>query len=168
MRTLDGPVVEATRGEGAPRVLTARAQTLTPRAPVDSGPGRLEPRRLTARPAVGGDHDGSGLAQVVQLERPVPLKTSGAQRHDVVAGVTSLGPAPVRGLVRQPWQSEHHRLGGRAGTGEAARSHGRCGSLPQVRAAVRNSARGVMRGAGETNIAAAGRIEPRRRGRREP
>jgi hypothetical protein len=138
----------------------AVAETLTATEPVDSGHGRLAPRRLTASTALVGYSDWPGLSQVFQLERPVTLKTSGAPRHDVVYGVTRLGPAragpkSALGLVRHHWQIENNVHWVRDGTFDEDRSQVRCGSIPQVMAAFRNTAIGLRRWAGETNIAAA-------------
>jgi predicted transposase YbfD/YdcC len=139
---------------------TVLAETMTASETVDSGHGRIEPRRLTTSTALVGYSDWPGLAQVFQVERSVTLKKSGAQRHDVVYGVTSLGPeraGPERvlGLVRQHWQIENQVHGVRDGTFDEDRSQVRCGSIPQVMATFRNTAIGLMRWAGETNIAAA-------------
>jgi hypothetical protein len=100
-----------------------------------------------------------GLGQVVPRERHVALKTSGTQRPEVVYGVPRLGPdragaARWLGLVRQHWHLEHKRPWGRAVTRAEDRSQGRSGSIPQVRAAFRHTAIGLMPWAGETNIAA--------------
>lgn len=139
---------------------TALAETLTATETVDSGHGRIEQRRLTASTALVGYSDWPGLAQVFQLERHVTRKTSGAQRHDVVYGVTSLsperaGPESVLGLIRQHWQIENNVHWVRDVTFDEDRSQVRCGSIPQVMAAFRNTAIGLMRWAGETSIAAA-------------
>jgi predicted transposase YbfD/YdcC len=127
---------------------------------VDSGHGRIEQRRLTASSALVGYSDWPGLAQVFQMERSVTMKKSEEQRHEVVYGVTSLGPdqaGPERllGLVRQHWQIENKVHGVRDVTCDEDRSQGRCGSIPQVMAAFHNTAIGLMHWAGETNIAAA-------------
>ena len=58
-------------------------------------------------------------------------------------------------LVRQPWQMENQVHGVGDVPGDAERSQVRCGSIPQVMAAFRQPVIGLMRGAGETNIAAA-------------
>jgi len=94
------------------------------------------------------------------VERSVTIKKSGAQRHEVVSGVTSLGPEQagperVLGLVRQHWEIENKVHWVRDVTFDEDRSQVRCGSIPQVMAAFRNTAIGLMRRAGETNIAAA-------------
>ena len=136
------------------------AATMTATETVDSGHGRLEQRRLTASVALVGYSDWPGLTQVFQLERGVIMKKSGEQRHDVVYGVTSLGPAqagPERllRLVRQHWQIENKVHWVRDVTFDEDRSQVRCGSIPQIMAAFRNTAIGLMHWAGETNIAAA-------------
>jgi predicted transposase YbfD/YdcC len=136
------------------------AETMTASETVDSGHGRIEQRRLTASTALVGYGDWPGLAQVFQVERHVTMKKSGAQRDEVVYGVTSLGPERagpehVLGLVRQHWQIENKVHWVRDVTFDEDRSQVRCGSIPQVMAAFRNTAIGLMRWAGETNIAAA-------------
>ena len=88
------------------------------------------------------------------------MKKSEAQRHEVVYGVTSLGPdragpEPLLSLVRQHWQIENKVHWVRDVTFDEDRSQVRCGSIPQVMAAFRNTAIGLMHWAGEMNIAAA-------------
>jgi len=128
----------------------------------DVGHGRLEQRRVTRSTALVGYSDGPGLAQVCHIERRMTMKASRAHRSDVVDGVTGLSPdqaGPERwlGLVRQHGQIEHKVHGVRDGTFAEDRSHVRCGSIPQVMAAFRNTALGLIRQAGATNIAAAWR-----------
>ena len=139
---------------------TVLAETMTASETVDSGHGRIEHRRLTTSTALVGYSDWPGLAQVFQVERRVTLKKRGTQRHEVVDGVTSLGPeraGPERvlGLVRQHWQIENNVHWVRDVTCDEDRSQVRCGSISQVMAAVRTTAIGLMRCDGETNIAAA-------------
>jgi predicted transposase YbfD/YdcC len=138
----------------------ASAETVTTAEIVDSGHGRLEQRRLTASSALVGYSDWPGLAQVFQIERSVTLKKQGEQRHDVVYGVTSLrldqaDPKQLLGLVRQHWQIENQVHWVRDVTFDEDRSQVRCGSIPQVMAAFRNTVIGLMHWAGDTNIAAA-------------
>jgi len=88
------------------------------------------------------------------------MKASAAQRSDVVYGGTSLspeqaGPERLLGLVRQHWQLEHKAHWVRDVTFAEDRSQVRSGSIPQVMAAFRNTAIGLMHWVGETNIAAA-------------
>jgi predicted transposase YbfD/YdcC len=138
----------------------ASVETMASVETVDSGHGRIEQRRLTASPALVGYSDWPGLAQVFQLERTVILKKSAVQHHEVVYGVTSLspdqaGPEQLLSLVRQHWQIENQVHWVRDVTFDEDRSQVRCGSIPQVLAAFRNTAIGLMHWAGETNIAAA-------------
>jgi predicted transposase YbfD/YdcC len=139
---------------------TALAKTMTACDTMDHGHGRLEERRLTASTALVEYSDWPGLAQVFQVERRVTVKQSGAQRAEAVYGVTSLSPERARPerllrLVRQHWQIENQVHWVRDVTFDEDRSQVRCGSIPQVMAAFRNTAIGLMHWAGETNIAAA-------------
>lgn len=136
------------------------AKTMAIAETVDSGHGRIEQRRLTASSALVGYSDWPGLAQVFQLERGVTLKTREGQRHEVVYGVTSLGPEQagpeqLLSLVRQHWQIENQGHWVRDVTFDEDRSQVRCGSIPQIMAAFRNTAIGLLHWAGEANIAAA-------------
>jgi len=88
------------------------------------------------------------------------MKKPGEQRHEVVYGVTSLSldqaaPERLLGLVRQHWQIENPVHGVRDVTFDEDRSQVRCGSIPQVMAAFRNTVIGLRHWAGETNMAAA-------------
>jgi hypothetical protein len=87
---------------------------------------------------------------------------TGQERVEVVYGVTRLRPeqAPperLLALVRGQWQIEQKSPWVRDGTFDEDRSQVRCGHMPQVMAALRNTAMGLLRGAGHANIAAAGR-----------
>jgi predicted transposase YbfD/YdcC len=140
--------------------LPTRAEPLAAMETVDAGHGRLEQRRLTTSTALVGYSDWPGLAQVFQLERRTTRKKTGEQRHEVVYGVTSLSPARadpehLLRLVRQHWQIENQVHWIRDVTFDEDRSQVRVGSIPQVMAAFRNTAIGLMHWAGETNIAAA-------------
>jgi len=78
----------------------------------------------------------------------------------VVYGVTSLRPeraTPARllALVRGQWQIENQAHWVRDVTCDEDRSQVRCGNLPQIMAAVRNTVIGLLRDAGYANIAAA-------------
>jgi hypothetical protein len=59
------------------------------------------------------------------------------------------------GLVRQHWSIENTSYWVRDVAFDEDRSQVRCGSIPQVMAAFRNTTMGLMRCAGKTNIAAA-------------
>lgn len=127
---------------------------------VDSGHGRIEQRNLTTSEALVGYSDGPGLAQVFALGRHVVIPKTGQARVEVVYGVTSLEPAratPGRllELVRGPWHIENKSHWGRDVTFDEDRSQVRGGNIPQVMAALRKTAIGLLRQAGYTNIAAA-------------
>jgi predicted transposase YbfD/YdcC len=127
---------------------------------VDLGHGRIEQRNLTTSEALVGYSDWPGLAQVFELGRHVMFQKTGKERVEVVYGVTSLRPeraTPERllALVRGQWQIENTSHWVRDVTFDADRSQVRCGSIPQVMAALRNTAYGLLRWAGHTNIAAA-------------
>jgi predicted transposase YbfD/YdcC len=129
---------------------------------VDYGHGRIEQRRLRTSDVLVGYSDWPGLAQVFQLERQVISKKTGAVREEVVMGVTSLASeradaARLLTLVRGHWRIENHSHWVRDVTFDEERSQVRCGNIPQVMAALRNTVIGLMRRAGYTNIAAAGR-----------
>jgi predicted transposase YbfD/YdcC len=127
---------------------------------VDMGHGRIEQRTLTASSALAGISSWPGLAQVFQLERQVTRKKTGKERDEVVYGVSSLGPeratpSQLLALVRGQWQIENRSHWVRDVTFDEDRSQVRCGSIPQVMAALRNTTIGLLRTAGYANIAAA-------------
>jgi len=127
---------------------------------VDGGHGRIEQRRLETSAILIGYSDWPGLGQVFPLERQVVSKKTGEVRAEVVAGVTSLAPeradaARLLALVRGHWHIENKSHGVRDVTFAEDRSQVRCGNIPQVMAALRNTVIGLTRWAGETNIAAA-------------
>jgi predicted transposase YbfD/YdcC len=132
----------------------------TAAATLDCGHGRIEQRGLQTSNVLLGYSDWPGLAQVFQLERQIILKKTGEVRTEVVAGVTSLTPeranaARLLALVRGQWQIEHPSHWVRDVTFDEDRSQVRCGNIPHVMAALRNTVIGLMRSAGDTNIAAA-------------
>jgi predicted transposase YbfD/YdcC len=127
---------------------------------VDGGHGRIEPRRLETSDVLVGYSDWPGLAQVLQRERQVISKKTGAVREEVVAGVTSRAPeraeaARLLALVRGHWHSENKSHWVREVTFDEDRSQVRCGNIPQVLAAWRHTVIGLTRWAGKTNVAAA-------------
>src|SRR5215475_10963575 len=111
---------------------------------VDLGHGRIEQRNITTSEALVGYSDWPGLAQVFALGRHVMLQKTGEERVEVGYGVTSLRPeraTPERllALVRGQWQIENKSHGGREMTFDEDRSQVRCGNIPQVMAALRNT-----------------------------
>jgi predicted transposase YbfD/YdcC len=127
---------------------------------VDIGHGRIEQRNITTSEALVGYNDWPGLAQVFEIGRHVITKKTGEERVEVVYGVTSLRPERVTpgqllAFVRGHWHIENKSHWVRDVTFDEDRSQVRCGNIPQVMAALRNTTIGVLRWAGHTNIAAA-------------
>ena len=127
---------------------------------MDIGHGRIEQRNITTSEALVGYSDWPGLAQVFELGRDVIIQKTGQERVEVVYGVTSLSPeraTPERvlALVRGHWQIENKSHWVRDVTFDEDRSQVRCGNIPHVMAALRNTTIGLLRWAGYTNIAAA-------------
>jgi predicted transposase YbfD/YdcC len=135
-------------------------ETRTVAETVDGGHGRIEHRRLYTSDVLVGYSDWPALAQVFHLERQVLSKKTGEIREEVVTGVTSLAPeradaARLLALVRGHWHIENKSHWVREVTFDEDRSQVRCGNIPQVLAALRNTVIGLARWAGETNMAAA-------------
>jgi predicted transposase YbfD/YdcC len=127
---------------------------------IDIGHGRIEQRNIATSEALVGYSDWPGLAQVFELGRHVIIQNTGEERVEVVYGVTSLRPeratpGHLLALVRGHWQIENKSHWVRDVTFDEDRSQVRCGNIPQVMAALRNTAIGLLRWAGHTNIAAA-------------
>jgi Transposase DDE domain len=126
----------------------------------DRGHGRLEQRPITTSEALVGYNAWPGLAQVFEIGRHVLTKKTGEERGEVVYGVTSrrperVSPGQLLAFVRGHWHIENKSHWVHDVTFDADRSQVRCGNIPHVMAALRNTAIGVLRGAGHTNIAAA-------------
>jgi hypothetical protein len=131
-------------------------------AEYDTGHGRVERRQLQLTATVAGKWGWAGLAQGFRLERWARESKSGKERQEVVYGITSLppplaGPAQLLRLTRGQWLIENRSHWVRDVTDGEDHSQARTGSLPQVMAAVRNTAIGLLRWAGHSNIAAATR-----------
>lgn len=138
------------------------AETLTRTETVDAGHGRIERRQLVASTALADYLSWPGLQQVFRVERTVTIKKTGQQHHEVVYGITSLAPdkadaARLLRLVRQHWRIENKSHWVRDVTFDEDRSQVRRGTIPQMMAALRNVAIGLMRLSGHQNIAAATR-----------
>jgi predicted transposase YbfD/YdcC len=127
---------------------------------LELGHGRIEHRHLLATGVEAGDEIWPGLKQVIKVERTILHKKSGKGSKEQVYGVTSLeqGRAEAGALLRmmrQHWTIENKSHWVRDVTYDEDRSQVRSGSIPQVMAALRNTVIGLMRYAGERNIAAA-------------
>jgi predicted transposase YbfD/YdcC len=127
---------------------------------VDIGHGRIEQRHITTSEALVGYSDWPGLAQVCEIGRYVITPKTGEERVEIVYGVTSLRPERVPpgqllAFVRGHWHIENKSPWVRDVTFDEDRSQVRCGNIPHVMAALRNTIIGLLRWAGHTNIAAA-------------
>jgi hypothetical protein len=90
----------------------------------------------------------------------VTRKQAGARRREVGYGIASLPPeradaARLLAYTRWHWHIENRSHWVRDVTFDEDRSPVRAGSIPQVMAALRNTVIGLLRSAGERNIAAA-------------
>jgi len=144
------------------RALAVVDDTVTKTESLDAGHGGIERRQLAASAAPADYLNWPGLQQVFRLGHTVTNKKTGTQRREIVYGVTSLAPvkadaARLLRLVRHHWRIENKSHWVRDVTFDEDRSQVRCGSIPQMMAALRNVAIGLMRLTGHKNIAAATR-----------
>lgn len=124
---------------------------------------RIEERVLrtsTALKECYGDDLWPGLQQVLQIKRTITDKQTGRTTTEVAYAITSLPPAratPAQLLKawREHWHIENKLHWVRDVTFDEDRSTVRTGNIPQVMAAVRNTAIGLLRLLGYTNIAQA-------------
>ena len=127
----------------------------------EAGHGRVEGRHLVASADVPeGYLNFPRVAQVFWLRRSVVRKRTGESREETVYGITSLsptqaGPKRLLTLIRGHWHIENKSHHVRDVTFDEDRSQARCGSIPQVLAAIRNVCIGLMRLHGHQSIAAA-------------
>src|SRR2546423_7798017 len=127
---------------------------------LDLGHGRIEKRKLQSSSALSDHELWPGLEQVFAIEREVTHQKSGKSSQEVGYGCTSLtkqraSAAMLLKLVRGHWTIESKSHWVRDVTFDEDRSQVREGNIPQVMAALRNTVIGLMRKAGESNIAAA-------------
>jgi predicted transposase YbfD/YdcC len=129
---------------------------------VEKGHGRQERREITVSSVLQGYTAWPGLEQVFKLERCRVHTRGGREEREVVYGLTSLsaaaaGPEQLLHLARTHWGIENglHRRRDVTFAEDATRLT--CGHAGHVMAALNNLVIGVLRHAGETNIAAARR-----------
>ena len=127
---------------------------------LDLGHGRIEKRKLQVSSALSDHELWPGLEQVFAIERQVTHQKSGKRSQEVVYGCTSLTKERASAevllkLVRGHWTIENRSHWVRDVTFDEDRSQVRQGNIPQVMAALRNMVIGLLRKAGESNIAAA-------------
>jgi predicted transposase YbfD/YdcC len=128
----------------------------------EAGHGRIERRELSCSEVLAGQHPFPGLAQIFRLVRERQGKKSGKREVEIAYGITSLaaqqaGPRRLLSLTRGHWKIENPSHYVRDVTYREDASQVRNGTVAQVLAALRNTAIGLMRVAGQENIAAATR-----------
>jgi predicted transposase YbfD/YdcC len=126
------------------------------------GHGRIERRELICSDVLAGEPLFPGLVQIFQLTRERREKKTGKREVEVTHGITSLtgkqaGARRLLALTRGHWRIENQSHYVRDVTYREDASQVREGTIAQVMAAVRNTAIGRLRVAGQTNIAAATR-----------
>lgn len=126
------------------------------------GHGRIERRELICSEVMAGQTAFPRLGQIFRVERERLTKKTGKRQVEVVCGITDLtakqaGPKRLLALTRGHWGIENRSHHVRDVTYDEDRSRVRNGTVAQVMAAMRNTAIGLMRLAGEPNIAAATR-----------
>ena len=132
---------------------------------LDKGHGRRERRTLRATTGLNAYLDWPGVAQVGRIESEV--KRDGETSQEVRYFITS-APRPLANAalllrwVRGHWSIENRSHYVRDVTFGEDASQIRKGSGPEVMAALRNAAIGLLRSTGVTNIAAALRRNTRR------
>ena len=136
------------------------ADTLTAAQTVNLHGDRIEERTLQASTALADYCDWPGLEQVFRLERQVTHKKIGVQTCQVVFGITSLASKQADAdrlldITRGHWGIENRLHWVRDVDFDEDHSRVRCGSAPQVMAAIRNLVIGLLRLAGYQRIAAA-------------
>lgn len=131
---------------------------------VDQHGGRVECRTLTASTALVGYSDWPGLGQILRMDRRVLHKATGrVLRQESAYAVTSLRPQQAAtpqllALWRRHWSIENQLHYIRDTTFDEDRSTARAGHAPQVMAAFRNAAIGLIRALGTTKVAAMCRL----------
>jgi predicted transposase YbfD/YdcC len=128
---------------------------------IDYGHGRIEERHLTVSDELPHYLDWPGVKQMFMVKRDTSFNKTGKKpRCETAYGITSCSPeqadaSQLQRLVRGHWHIENRSHWVRDVTFGEDRSQVRCGNIPQVMAAFRNTAIGVMRWLGYENIAAA-------------
>lgn len=127
---------------------------------LDCQHGRIEHRKIITTSALADCSVWPGLEQVFEIERRVIQHKSEQESYEQVYGITSLSrnrasAEELMEIVRQHWCIENKSHWVRDVIYEEDRSQVRKGSVPQVMAALRNTAIGLMRCRGESNIAGA-------------
>lgn len=128
---------------------------------VDVGHGRIEERSIVVSSVLSKqDEVWPGLEQIFELKRHRVEKKSSKVSMEVVYGVTSLSREKASAeellrIVRGHWEIENRSHWVRDVVYGEDQSQVRVGNVGQVMSALRNTAIGLMRLAGESNIARA-------------
>lgn len=125
----------------------------------EHGHGRAETRTLKATELSSGIGF-PGAAQVLRLTRTRTVRTTGKRTRETVYAITSLtvadaSPEQIAAWLRGHWVIENRLHWVRDVDYDEDRSQVHTGSGPQVMATLRNTAIGLLRLAGHTNIATA-------------
>lgn len=151
------------RALGEPVNQTARLKPRQART-VDVAHGRIETRILQCLVLPHGDDVPvwPAAAQVFRVQRISQNKKTGKKRSDVVCGISSLpdelaGAKQLLTLCRGHWGIENRSHHVRDTTFDEDRSRVRTKGIPQLMAALRNTAINLLRLDGRQNIAAATR-----------
>ena len=150
----DPSEVETRRFENLHAEVGAHLQTYTD---VETTKGRITTRTLTTSTLLTEHTDWPGLQQVYQYTTRQEQKNTGQVKSHVQYGITSLPPerasaADLLTLRRQHWTIENKRHWVRDAVFREDASTVRTGVLPQVMAAMRNTALAVLRFTGHTKI----------------
>ena len=150
----DLPEVNQRRFESLHAEDGAYLQTFTD---TENAKGRITRRTLTASTLLTEHTDWPGLQQVYQYTTHQKCKSTGHVKCHVQYGITSLTPqrasaADLLKLRREHWTIENKRHWVRDAVFQEDASSVRTGVIPQVMAAMRNTAISVLRFTGWTKI----------------
>ena len=150
----DPPEVEQRRFENLHIEAGAYLQTSTH---TEDAKGRMTTRTLTASTLLREHTDWPGLQQVYQYTTHQECKKTGQVKCNVQYGITSLTPerasaADLLKLRREHWTIENKLHWVRDAVFREDASSVRTGVIPQVMAAMRNTAISVLRFTGHTKI----------------
>ena len=125
---------------------------------VEKAHGRLETRCLKASTSLNEYLDCPGVSQVFQYSYSYKDLNTGEEKHKIHYGITSLSPKKASAerllsLRRGHWSIENKSHWMRDTLLGEDTSSVRCGAIPQVMAALRNTALSVFRFTGATRIA---------------
>jgi predicted transposase YbfD/YdcC len=145
--------------QGTPGTPTAFRTART----LDTGHGRIEPRRLTASSALHAYLDWPSVGQVLQMERASYDGRTQHTRSELVYGITSLPAAKAEAarlmaLMRNHWRSEHGLHDRRDVTFQEDACRRQSRTAAQVLAVLNHLTIGVIRHLGWHNAAEARRF----------